>query len=50
MQSAQVSDGFTELWMRGRKDLTVEALVLRPEYADLFSADERKRASERLDG
>jgi hypothetical protein len=36
--------------MRGRKDLTVEALVLRPEYAELFSADERQRASERLNG
>lgn len=50
MQSSQVSEGFTELWMRGRKDLTVEALVLRPEFAELFSDDERRRASERLAG
>ena len=50
MQSPQVSDGLTELWLRGRKDLTVEALVLRPEYAELFSDDERRRAAERLAG
>lgn len=48
MQSDQVSDGFTELWMRGRQDLTVEALVLRQEYLELFTEDERRRASERL--
>ncbi|MBA2382261.1 MAG: hypothetical protein H0V73_09145 [Chloroflexi bacterium] len=48
MQSNQVSEGFTELWMRGRKDLTVEAVILRPQYAGLFSEDERRRAEEKL--
>ena len=48
MAAEDVSDGFTELWMRSRKDLTVEALLLRPEYEALFSDDERRRAAARL--
>ena len=27
----RMSDGFAELWRRGRLDLTVEALVLQPQ-------------------
>lgn len=44
----QMSDGFTELYRRGRLDLTVEALVLKPKWRDLFSEEERKMARERL--
>jgi hypothetical protein len=41
-----VSYGFTELWLMGRSDLTVEALALRPDYIELFSKDRaRGRAS-----
>lgn len=46
--SGSPSDGFTTLWERGRLDLSVEALVLRPEYEDLFTEDERRVAAERL--
>lgn len=42
------SDGFTTLWEKGRLDLSVEALVLRPEYEDLFTDAERRLAAERL--
>ncbi len=43
-----VSYGFTELWLMGRSDLTVEALALEAEYADLFSDGELQAARTRL--
>ena len=43
------SDGFVALWERGRLDLTVEAQVLRPEFADLFTPAEVEVARHRLD-
>ena len=44
----RMSDGFTELWRRGRLDLTVEALVLQPRWASLFSGTELEMARGRL--
>jgi hypothetical protein len=44
-----VSDGFAALWERGRMDLTVEALVLDPEFAELFDEGERDVARRRLE-
>jgi hypothetical protein len=49
LHGSEVSYGFTELWMLGRQDLTVEALVIRPEYATLFSLQELATARARLD-
>jgi hypothetical protein len=43
------TDGFTTLWEHGRLDLSVEAHVLKPEYAGLFSDDERQLCRERLE-
>ncbi len=43
------SEGFIALWERGRLDLTVEAHVLRPEFADLFSERELEVARHRLE-
>ena len=43
-----VSEGFTKLWEAKRLDLTVEAIVLKPEYASLFSPEERDIARRRL--
>ena len=40
LNAATVSDGYTALWQRGRLDLTVEALVLAPEWQPLFSVPE----------
>jgi hypothetical protein len=42
------TDGFQRLREERRLDLTMEALVLRPEYAELFTAEERQVAAHRL--
>lgn len=42
------TDGFTKLWENGRLDLSIEAHVLKPEYAELFTDDERRMCIERL--
>lgn len=49
LQAPKTSDGFTALWERGRLDLTVEAVMLRAEFAPLFSQDEREQARDRLE-
>ena len=49
MHASTVSDGFTTLWLAKRLDLSVEAHVIRPEYSELFTAEERKIAQRRLD-
>lgn len=43
------TDGFTTLWEHGRLDLSVEAHVLKPEYAELFSDEECRMCRERLE-
>lgn len=48
LQSNEVSDGFTKLWENGCLDLSVEARVLKPEYASLFSDEERAKARAHL--
>jgi hypothetical protein len=42
------SEGFTALWERRRLDLTVEAVVLKPEFAPLFTDEDRRIARTRL--
>lgn len=42
------TEGFTTLWECGRLDLSVEAHVLKPEYRELFTDEERKLCIERL--
>jgi len=48
LRAVKPSEGFTALWERGRLDLTVEALVLRPDFEELFSPDELDAARDRL--
>ena len=48
LHSSHVSDGFTALWERRRLDLAVEAVVLQPRFAALFSDAERQIARDRL--
>ncbi|MEV0751666.1 hypothetical protein [Streptosporangium sp. NPDC050280] len=48
LHAPAVSDGFAALWERGRLDLTVEALVVQPRFADLFTPAEIEIARHRL--
>ena len=48
LHTATVSEGYTALWERERLDLTVEAMILRPEWQALFSDVERRIAVNRL--
>lgn len=49
INSTRPADGYTALYMRGRLDLTVEALVIEDErWHPLFTDDEIKRARKRL--
>ena len=42
------TDGFITLWQCGRLDLSVEAYVLKEEYRELFTDEERKTCRRRL--
>lgn len=48
IHASKVSDGYTALWQRGRLDLTVEAVILEPQWHELFSDVERRVAIDRL--
>lgn len=41
--------GFEVLWEYKRLDLSVEALVLKPEYKELFTLEEREICKNRLE-
>lgn len=45
----ETSNGFTRLWELGRLDLTVEAVVIKEEYAELFDVKEIEIARSRLE-
>ena len=49
LAASKISEGFEALWQRGRLDVTVEALVLRAPWKELFTVDELAVASRRLD-
>ena len=46
--SSQPSEGFTQLYLKGRLDLTVESLVLEDEFSGLFSDELIELARYRL--
>jgi hypothetical protein len=48
LRTDRVTDGYTAMWERGRLDLTIEALILRPEWQELFNDEERELARRRL--
>lgn len=49
LHSPTVSDGYEKLWEEGRLDLSVEALVLDPGWASLFTEEELQIARDRLE-
>ena len=50
LASNKVSDGFTELFLRGKDNLriSVEYLVLEPQWRELFTEDQLAVATKRL--
>jgi len=48
LASENPAAGLTTLWECGRLDLSVEAKVLLPEFAELFAEEERAVAKQRL--
>ena len=48
LMSPDLSNGFKQLRDGGRLDLTVERLILRPEYGSLFTAEQRSVARRKL--
>jgi hypothetical protein len=48
LHALKVSEGYTALWERSRLDLTVEAVILAPEWRSLFTGEERRIAVDRL--
>jgi hypothetical protein len=50
LHAKDTSAGFQRLAEEGKLEFTVEALVQDPDYADLFTAEERMEAARRLRG
>jgi len=50
LQTPGLQYGFEVLWERGRLDLTMEALVLKPPWNQLFTDEEKEIAIARLIG
>lgn len=48
LSKENVSDGFTDLWECGCLHISVECLVLMPEFRNLFESDELDTARNRL--
>lgn len=49
VSTAELHDGFKEVISMGRSDLTMEAIMLEPQFAPLFSPQELAAAQWRLD-
>lgn len=49
VSTAVPSDGYTNMWEMGRLDITVEAAVVDPRFAALFTPEEIRKAKDRLD-
>jgi|SRR5208282_2357180 len=48
LRPASVQYGFTEMWKRGRLDLTMEHLVIQERWRGLFTSDQISVARDRL--
>jgi hypothetical protein len=48
LAAAEVAEGLMKLWELNQLHISVEAIVLKPEYATLFTDGERAQARQRL--
>ena len=48
LAKSTLSSGYTELWLRGRLDITVECVVLNKAFRSLFNEEELATARRRL--
>jgi len=48
LQSDDAERGSASLWECGRPDLMFECLILQPQYAELFTDEEKKTARQRV--
>lgn len=48
LKAENYQDGLTKLWELGRLDMSIEAAVLEPRWASLFTDDEKRIAKKRL--
>ena len=46
--SGELQDGLKKIAKLGRKDLSIEAVILEPRFASLFTKDEKQAAEWRL--
>ena len=49
VRAPHLSDGFEALYLRGRLDLTIEAVILQEKWRELFSEEELSIARKRLE-
>jgi hypothetical protein len=48
LHDKKLSEGFVKLWELGRLDLTMEAIILKKSWRELFAEEELKIAKKRL--
>lgn len=49
LTAPRVQSGFEKLWRKGRLEITMEARILNPKYAELFEFEELREARIRLE-
>ena len=49
LRAPRIQSGFEKLWELNRLDITMEARILKPKYADLFEPAEISEARKRLE-
>jgi hypothetical protein len=48
INAPQVSEGYSKLYLMGRLDLTLEAVMLKPEYSSFLTKDELDICASRI--
>ncbi len=49
LQKDEISGGLATLWENNSLDLCMESIIQNPEYKDLFTSEEIKKAKKRID-